>query len=124
LSVLLPASAAQSLRLQLPHQHREARVLAQLVVIVEIFVAQRQAEDALPDQRLHLVLDQARIAPVVEARGEPLHQRQTLVHLPQQQRPRVRRDLAAREARHHRPAFYRFKLEQLRRTLCLHRGTP
>ena len=117
-------AVAAQLRLQLARQHREGRVLAQLVVVVEVLVAQRQAEDALPDQRLHFMLDVARVAPVAEARREPPHQRQALVHLSQQQRPGVRRDLAARKIRHHRPPFHLFKLEQLRRTLCWHRGAP
>ena len=36
-------------RMQLPGQHTEGRVLAQLVVIVEVLVAQHQAKDPLPD---------------------------------------------------------------------------
>ena len=54
-------------RIQLPGQHTEGRVLAQLVVIVEVLVAQHQAKDPLPDQRLDPVLDVARIATVGEA---------------------------------------------------------
>ena len=34
-------------RVQLARQHRKRRVLARLIVIVEVFIAQRQAEDAL-----------------------------------------------------------------------------
>ena len=54
-------------RMQLPGQHTEGRVLAQLVVIVEVLVAQHQAKDPLPDQRLDPVLDVARIATIGEA---------------------------------------------------------
>ena len=97
--------------MQLPGQHRERRVLAQFVVIVEVLVAQRQAEDPLPHQRLDLMLDIARIAPVPEALAEPTDQAQAAIHLAQQQRPRVRGDVAAIEAGHHRATFNRFKFE-------------
>ena len=54
---------------------------AQLVVIVEVFIAQRQAEDALPHQRLDLVLDIARVAPIDEAGGKAADQPEALVDL-------------------------------------------
>ena len=111
-------------RRQLARQHCEGRILAQLVVIVEVLVAQRQAEDPLPNQRLDLVLDKAGVAPVGEARRKPAHQPKAAIHLAQQQRAGVRGDVAAIEAGHHRAAFYRFKFEQRRRTLCRHRGAP
>ena len=94
-------------RVQLPRQHRKRPVLAQLVVIVEVLVAQHQAEDPLPHQRLDPVLDVARIAPVGEALGEPTHQSETAVHLPQQQRTRIRGDVAAIETGHHRTSLNR-----------------
>jgi hypothetical protein len=37
-------------------QHRERQVLAQLVVIVDLLVTERQGEYPLPHQRFHLVL--------------------------------------------------------------------
>jgi len=42
------------------------------------------------------------------------------VHLPQQQRPGIRGNVAAVEIGDHRMPPDRFKLEQRRRTLCLH----
>jgi hypothetical protein len=42
----------------------------QLVVVVEVFVTQRQGEHALLEQFLDRVLDQLRISEVVEAAGE------------------------------------------------------
>ena len=49
-SVLLPATPRSPTAgsAQLARQHRKGRVLAQLVVIVQVLVAQRQAEDPLP----------------------------------------------------------------------------
>ena len=99
-------------RAQLARQHRKRRVLAQFVMIVEVLIAQSQAEDALSHQRLDRMLDIARIAPIDEAS----------VDLPQQQRAGVRGDVPAVETSHHRAPFNRFKFEQLRRTLCRHRG--
>ena len=88
-------------RAQLACQHRQRRVLAQLVVIVEVFIAQRQAEDALPDQRLDLMLDIARVASIDEAGGKAPHQPDALVNLPQQQRAGVRGNVPAIETGHH-----------------------
>ena len=111
-------------RAQLAGQHRERRVLAQLVVIVEIFVAQRQAEDALPHQRRDPMLDVASVTPIDEAVGEAAHQPKAAIDLSQQQRTGVRGDVPAIEPGHHRTPRNRFKFEPLRRTLCRHRGIP
>jgi hypothetical protein len=111
-------------RAQLARQHRKRRILAQLIVIVQVFVAQCQAEDALSHQRLDLMLDIAGVAPIVEAVGETTHQPEAPVDLSQQQRAGVRGDVPAVETGHHRASLDRFKLEQLRCTLCLHRGAP
>ena len=88
-------------RAQLPRQHRKRRVLAQLVVIVQVFIAQRQAEDALPHQGLDLMLDIARVASIDEAVGKATHQPDAPVHLSQQQRACVRGDVPAVETGHH-----------------------
>ena len=53
-------------------QHRQQRIVAQLLVIVEIFVAQRQPVDALRQHLGHGVLDQCRVAPIGEASRHPL----------------------------------------------------
>src|SRR5215207_3616965 len=111
-------------RLELARQHRKRRVFAQLVVIVEILVAQHQAENPLPHKRLNLVLDIAGIAPVDEARRKPTHQPEAAIHLSHKQRPGVRCDCAAIEPGNNRAALNRFKRKQPRCTLCLHRGSP
>jgi hypothetical protein len=111
-------------RFQFARQHRERRVLAQLIVIDKVLVAQREAKNPLPHQRLHLMLDKARIAPVGEARRKPPHQAEPAIDLPQYQRPRIRGDVAAIKAGNHRAARNRFKFKPLRRTLCRHRGIP
>jgi len=88
-------------RAQLARQHRQRRVLAQLVVIVEVFVAQRQAEDPLAHQCLDLMLDIARVAPIGEAGAKATHQPDALVDLSQQQRTSVRGDVPAIETGYH-----------------------
>jgi hypothetical protein len=65
------------------------------------------------------VLDVARVAPVGEALGEPTHQPETAVHLPQQQRTRIRGDRAAIKTGHHRMPLNRFKLEQLKLSIVI-----
>ena len=40
-----------TLRLKLPQQRAEHRVVAQTLVVVEVFIPQRHPKDALPDQR-------------------------------------------------------------------------
>ena len=111
-------------RLELARQHRHHRIVAQLVVVVEILVAKRDPEHPLADQRRHLVLDQLRAPHVVKARRKPIHHPDRAIGRAQQQRPGVRRDRAAVERRHHRAAFNGFKSKQFRATLCRHRGAP
>ena len=50
--------AVGPLGLQLAGQDRHHRVMPQLVVVVQVLVAQRDAEHALANQRADLVLDQ------------------------------------------------------------------
>ena len=77
------AVAAPSL--QLARQHRHQRVVPKLVVIVKVFVAERDAEHALPDERGDRVLDEPWVPRVAETSREPPNQIQTLVRRAQQQ---------------------------------------
>ena len=70
-------------RRQLPRQYRQRRVVAQLVVIDQILIAQRNPKDALPDQRFDLVLDQLRRAAIGETCGKPLDQPNRPIRCPQ-----------------------------------------
>ena len=71
LSVLLPATGAQSERLasSLAGQHMEQRVVTKLIVVVQVFIAEREGEHALADQGLDRVLEQSWVAPVGDIRG-------------------------------------------------------
>ncbi len=75
-------------------------------------------------RRFTPVLDLARVAPVGEAFREPTHQSDSAIHLSQQQRARIRGDVAAVEASHNGAPLDRFKVEQLRATLRPASGNP
>jgi hypothetical protein len=109
---------------QFAGQHRHCRVVTQLVVIDQIFIAQRQRKDPLPDQGSDGVLDQLRRAAVGETLGEPIDQPDRPVRRPQQQGSGIRCHLAAVKPRHHRAPFDACKPKQIRATLCLHRVSP
>jgi hypothetical protein len=51
------------------------------MVVAKVLVAQRDAENPLPHQRLHLMLGKARIARVGDARHKPAHQAQPAIDL-------------------------------------------
>jgi hypothetical protein len=48
--------------------------VAQLIVVIQVFVAERDPEDPLTDQRRDLVLDQFLAPVVVKARREPINE--------------------------------------------------
>ncbi len=83
---------------ELAGQDRQHRVVSQLVMIDEVFVTQRDAEDALHQQRLHRVLDERRMACIGEAAGQPAGQTDHPVG-GAQQRAGIQRDPASVEGR-------------------------
>jgi hypothetical protein len=109
---------------QFARQHRHRRVVAQLVVVIQIFVAQRNPEHALSDQRPDLMLDQLHCPAIGETLGKPLDQSNRPVRRPQQQGTRIRGHPAAVKPRHHRAPLNGCKSKQIRATLCLHRVSP
>jgi hypothetical protein len=111
--------AVRSPRRQLP---RQDRIVSELVVIVQVFVPQRQPEHPLTHQRLDPVLKMLGRAVVPETAGEARHQTERPVGRTEQQRTRIRGDHPAIERRHHRTPFDACKTEQVRATLRLHRG--
>ena len=111
-------------RRQLAGQHRHCRVVAQLVMIDQVFIAQRQRKNPLPDQGSDGVLDQLPRAAVGKTIGKPIDQPDRPVRCSQQQGPGIRGHLAAVKSRHHRAPRDGCKTEQIRATLCLHRVSP
>ena len=73
----------------------QQRIAAQLVVTVEIFVAQRQRLDALSEQFADLMFDEVGVAAVFEAGGEARQQVDAAVDLAQQHGAAVGADHAA-----------------------------
>ena len=109
---------------QAARQNPHHRIVAQIVMIHQILVAQRDAEHTLADHRRHRMID-TRLAPRVrEAAGEPVHQTDRPVGGAEQQRPRLRGNRAAVKTGNHLAPFDAGKTEQVRGTLCPHRGTP
>jgi hypothetical protein len=111
-------------RLELASKRRQHRVVAQLVVVDEILVPQRDPADALHQHGLDGVLDQRRRPTVGEAPCQAPDQSERPIGGAQQQPAAVRGHLPAVERRHHLAAFDHFISEQIAATLCRHRGTP
>jgi hypothetical protein len=109
---------------QLVRQRRQHRVMAQLVVVVEVLIAQRNANHPLHHQRLDRMLGVGRIAAVLEAGRQAAGQPQHPICGPQQQGTGIAGDGATIKGRNNRAAFSRCKRKQVRVTLCRHRGLP
>ena len=112
----------RTLGLELAGQHMEQRVVTKLIVVVQVFIAEREGEHALADQGLDRVLEQSWVAPVGETAGHPTDQPEAAIQPPQQQPSGIRCDDSAIEPGHNLVPFNRFKFEQCWATLCLHRG--
>ena len=111
-------------RPQLPSHDRKQRVMPQMVMIVEVFIAQRHAVEPLPDQRRHRVLDQIGPTTIAKAARKAIDKPHNTVRLSQQQRARIRRDRAAIKTGHNFVALHPRKIKLLCATLCRHRGVP
>jgi hypothetical protein len=67
-------SGGEQIRLTLPRQNSHDRILAQMIVIVEILIAQRETKDPLLDQCRHIMLDQVSAAMIPEAFRKSVNQ--------------------------------------------------
>jgi hypothetical protein len=114
------AVAAASLKLG--RQHRHQRIVTKLVVIVQVFVAERDAEHALPDERGDRVFDEPWVSRVAETSRKPPNQIQTSIRSAQQQAARLRGQRDAVELGHHGAAFDPSKRARFCATLHLHRA--
>ena len=77
-------SARRAVQVLAPAGQGQQPVVAQLVVIVDILVAERQSEHPLADQGLEAVLDHGLVAAVIETAGEPLHDAEPLLEVAQE----------------------------------------
>jgi hypothetical protein len=98
--------------------------VAQLIVIDQILVAERQPEHPLAHEGCHRMLDQLRGAVILKAGGKALHEMDGAIRLAKQQRPGLRGDRPAVKRGHHGAAIHGCKSKQVWATLCRHRGGP
>ena len=82
--------AILSPRFKLAGKNRHHRIMAELIAIDQVLIAQRQSEDALADQRLDLVLDQLLAARVTKAGGKAIIEPDRPIGRAEQQRPCIR----------------------------------
>ena len=85
--------------IELAGEQRQNRVVPQLVVVVEVFVSQGDAHDALPHQRPDRVFRETGIAVVGEATCHLVQEPRRTVDLAEQQHSGVRGDRLRRRTR-------------------------
>jgi hypothetical protein len=105
-------------------QHRHQRIVSQLVVVVEVFIAKRDAKDPLPDQRANRMFDQVLTAMIAKAICKTTHQTNRPIGRAQKQRSGIRRHQPGIEGCFHSPTFHHSKIKLFCATLCRHRGSP
>jgi hypothetical protein len=116
--------AVCTLCLELAGERCQHRVMAQLIVVDQVFVAERDAEPPLGHHGRDGMLDLRLGTAVLEAGGKPSDQIDRAIGRPEQQRAGIRGHLTTVERRHHPAAFDPFIPEQVAATLCRHRGAP
>jgi hypothetical protein len=117
------ALAGQRLvQLALAAEQSQQRIVAQLLVIVEVLIAQRQPVDALREHLGELVGDQQRRAAICKTARQPPQQADPPLHLTQQQGPAVARYLTSREPGLDTARKMGCKCERFLVTLCHWKG--
>ncbi len=79
--------AILALGLQLARQHRHQRIVAKLVMVVQVLIAERDAVHALPDQRGDGMLNEPRVSGVAETSRKPSNQIEPSVRRPNSRPP-------------------------------------
>jgi hypothetical protein len=85
--------------------------MAQVIVVVEVFVTQRKAEYPLTHQRLDLMLNQIGATTVAKTGGKPFHKPDRTIRGSKKDRSRVRSDRTTREICLDAARFYSGKLK-------------
>ena len=118
--MLLPARGAES-----PQDFSENKAISgswrSLVVVVEVFIAQGDGDNALGDEGAQAVPNPVGVAVIGEAVRHLVNERQALIDLAQQQGAGIGSDGTAVESGHHAAASVAFKLQRFGVTLCRHR---
>jgi len=99
-------------------EHRQQRIVAQIIVVVEILVPERQSIHALREQLAHRVLHPVCGAMVLKARRELLHNACATVYLTQQHCAAVGSDRTAIKTPHDFAAILGVKMNAFSVTLC------
>jgi hypothetical protein len=112
-----------------PAHGGEQRIAPQLVVIVDVLIPQRDAQDALAQHDRQCMLDVALLARIGEALSELLTQALGAVRLAQQQAATIAGEMAAGEIDLDTSASQPLKIETLLITVCrrlsrVHLGAP
>ena len=109
-------------QLPLATEQGHERIRAQLLVVVQVLVAQRQPVDALRQHRRQLVSDEQRRAAIREAGGQTAQQVDLPLHLAQQQRTAIAGHLSSREPGLNAPRKMCREREDFLITLCHQKG--
>jgi len=122
LAKILRAAPAGTGWIRLARKQGKERIVPQTVVVVDVFVSQRQPVDPLGDQLRDAVLHPVRLPMIGEAGGQLPQDAGLALDLPQQQPSGVGRDLSAVETSHHVAVIQGVKFEAFLGTLCRHRS--
>jgi hypothetical protein len=106
----LRAQGIAALR-QTAHRHLEDRIVPQRIAIVGVLVARSDRQHPKPEHLGKRVLDALGLAPLPDARSEPIGQAKLPLHAAKQKNARVRRKLTAIEAHAQFLAANRWKIE-------------
>jgi hypothetical protein len=109
-------------QIPLADQGCQKHVLPQLIVIIQILVAQSQSVNALSDQFLNRVLGQDRRPVIHEAGGELAEDARPLLDLPQQQPPSIGGDPPSVKSSGNFSPREGLKFQRTFVTLCNHRA--
>ena len=113
---------ARELPARLVEHGGERRIVAQRVVIDQILIAERKAEDPLAQQIDHRVCDGVGNAKIAESSGQPIAEPDRPVSRAEQHRTTVRRDRPAVENAHKFAPAGGSEVQLFLATLCRHRG--
>ena len=111
-------------RRKLARQHRHQRIVAQFVMVVEVFVAERDRQTPAARPASPPRARSVRPAPIAKAIRKATHQINRPIGRSQKQRSRIRRHQSGIKCRIHCAAFHHSKIKLLCATLCRHRGSP
>jgi hypothetical protein len=118
------AIAIEPERIFLADEDSHEWIEAKLIVIVEIFIAQTEAEDSLLEEIDERVLDAIGIAMIGEAAGELLNDSESLLDFAEQEPAAIGRDFSSIERRGNLARMERLEFEMALCKLCHDETAP